>query len=127
MSSVTISVVCCDDTPERYTRVVETEVDLAALNECVLETIEQELAAGTARELHNAAHHPEHGPVTYFQQVNQGGFTVIVGPPDELRETWFGAGTYVAFMDDEGPGHGSRVGPDGVHRTLRVLKGHLDL
>lgn len=105
----------------------EVEVDFDALTKRVLETIKQELDAGTARELHNAAHHPEHGPVTYFQQVNRGGFTVIVGAPDNLRKTWFGTGSFVAFMDDEGPGHGSRVGPEGVQRTLRVLEGRIDV
>ena len=65
--------------------------------------------------------------MTYFQQVNRGGFTVIVGAPDDLRETWFGTRSFVAFIDDDGPGHGSRVGPDGVQRTLRVLNGHIDL
>ncbi len=108
-------------------RIVETKVDLTRLDELVLETIEQQLAAGTTRELHNAAHHPEHGPVTYFQQVNEGGFSVFVGSADSLQETFFGAGSLVAFIDDQGPGHASKVGPDGVQRTLRVLKGHLEI
>ncbi len=104
---------------------VEIALDPNELNRRVLRTVEQHMAAGEARELHNAAHDPEHGPVTYLQQVHEGGFSVFVGPPDQLRETFFGPGAYVGFMDDQGPGHGSRVGPHGVRRTLRVLKGHL--
>jgi hypothetical protein len=127
MSQLKISVVCCDDTPEKHSRILETELDSDALDTLVLETTEQELSAGATKELHNAAHHPDHGPVTYLQQVNQGGFFVLVGAPDGLQETLFNAGSWVAFIDDEGPGHGSRVGPDGVQRTLRVLKGHLEI
>ena len=43
------------------------------------------------------------------------------------RNGYIGAGRPVAFMDDHGPGHSSKVGPDGVWRTLRELKGHLQL
>jgi hypothetical protein len=93
----------------------------------VLESSEQQLAAGDSRDLHNAAHHAEHGPVTYLQQVTSGGFSVFVGAPDDLQETFFGKGTFVAFIDDQGPGHGSKVGPDGVTRTFRILKGHLSV
>lgn len=125
MSTLAISIVCCDDTPDRHTQIISLEVDSSVVDEMMVETHEQELDAGTARGLHNAAHHDEHGPVTYLQNVNTGGFFVTVGHPDELQETFFGPGTWVAFTDDEGPGHGSRVGPDGVQRTLRILKGHL--
>lgn len=127
MTQLNISVVCCDGTADKYSQLVETTLDSDAMEARVLETVEQDVAANEERELHNAAHHPEHGPVTYLQQVNEGGFSVFVGPSDNLRETFFGAGSLVAFIDDEGPGHGSRVGPDGVKRTLRVLKGHLDV
>lgn len=127
MSILKISLVCCDDTPAQLTRIVETELDSALLDKLVVETIEQELEAGVARDLHNAAHHPEHGPVTYFQQVHQGGFSVFVGAADNLQETFFGAGSLVAFIDDQGPGHGSKVGPAGVRRTMRILKGLLPI
>lgn len=125
MTLLKISVVCCDNSPERLSQVVETELDSAKLDELVLDTLEQELAAGEAKDLHNAAHHAEHGPVTYLQHIHEGGFSVLFGLPDNLQEKFFGAGDYVAFVDDQGPGHGSKVGPDGVKRTLRVLKGHL--
>lgn len=104
---------------------MEIALDSEELDRRVLKSVEQEMPAGAVRELHNAAHDPEHGPVTYLQQVHDGGFAVSVGPPGQLKETVFGPGSYVAFMDDRGPGHGSRVGPEGVRRTLRVLKGHL--
>jgi len=122
-----ISLVCCDDTPAKLTRIVEVEIDSALLDERVLETVEQELPAGLARDLHNAAHHPEHGAVTYLQHVHEGGFSVFVGAAGSLQETFFGPGSRVAFIDDEGPGHGSKVGPAGVRRTMRVLKGHLPI
>jgi hypothetical protein len=127
MSMLKISVVCCDDSPEKYSRIVESELDSSQFDALVVETVEQQVAAGEEREMHNASHHAVHGPVTYLQQVNTGGFSVFVGPPGSLRETFFGAGQMVAFMDDQGPGHASKVGPDGAQRTLRVLKGHLDL
>ncbi len=127
MSQLKVSVVCCEKTAEKYSRIVETELDSEVIEERVIEVSEQQLPAGESRELHNAAHHAQHGPVTYLQQVNSGGFSVFVGAPDNLQETFFGAGSLVAFMDDQGPGHGSKVGPDGVQRTFRILKGHLSV
>lgn len=125
MSNLKVSVVCCDESTEKFSRIVETSIDEASLDELVLDTVEQEVAAGESRGLHNAAHHAEHGPVTYLQQVHEGSFSVLFGDPENQQETFFGPGSYVGFIDDEGPGHGSRVGPDGVKRTLRVLKGHV--
>lgn len=127
MSTFKISVVCCDASPEKLSQIVESELESTLRDELILETTEQVLAAGETKDLHNAAHHEEHGPVTYLQQVHEGGFSVLVGEPGNLKSTFFGAGTHVAFMDDEGPGHGSKVGPEGVKRTLRILKGHLDI
>jgi hypothetical protein len=127
MSTLKINVVCCDDSPEKLSQIVVAELDSSVLEERLLDTVEQEVAAGESRGLHNAAHHAEHGPATYLQQVHEGGFSVLFGDPENQQETFFGAGSYVAFIDDEGPGHGSRVGPEGVKRTLRVLKGHLEL
>lgn len=122
---IKISVVCCEPTEARFSQIVEASLDLDTLMPRLLKTVEQDVAAGEERELHNAAHLPDHGPVTYIQQVHSGGFSVFVGPPHQLRETFFGPGSYVGFMDDQGPGHASKVGPDGVRRTLRILKGHL--
>jgi len=120
-----ISVVCCDDSPEKNSRIVEVQVDSATIDQRVLDTIEQELPADEAKGLHNAAHHAEHGPVTYLQTVNTGGFSVLVGKPEDLQQSFFAAGSSVAFIDDQGPGHASKVGPDGVQRTLRILNGHI--
>ena len=125
MNPIRISGVCCESKEPHHSQVVEAAIPAAEFESRVLRAAEQTLAAGEARELHNAAHDPEHGPVTYVQQVHTGGFSVFVGPPNQLREKFFGPGTYVGFMDDRGPGHGSKVGPDGIRRTLRVLKGHL--
>ena len=127
MSKLKITVVCCDDTPAKLSQFVESELDSTLLDKLVLDTIEQQVAAHEAKGMHNAAHHAEHGAVTYLQQVNEGGFSVFVGAPDELQDRFFGAGSLVAFIDDQGPGHASKVGPKGVQRTLRVLKGHLPL
>ena len=107
MSQRKISVVCCDDTPEKHSQIVEIEVDSAVIEERTLDTIPQQANANDAKGLHNAAHHAEHGPVTYLQEVREGGFAVLVGDPANLQSVFFGAGTYVGFMDDEGPGHGS--------------------
>ena len=127
MSALRINVVCCDASPQKFSQIVQAELAPGLLEELLLDTVEQELAAGEASGLHNAAHHAEHGPVTYLQQVHEGGFSILFGDPDNQQETFFGAGSYVAFIDDEGPGHGSRVGPEGVKRTLRVLKGHVSV
>lgn len=120
-----IRVICCSDTPEKYSQIVEIDFDLDSAE--VVETVEQELGPHTPRGLHNAAHHETHGPVTYLQQINKGGFAAYVGPPDQLTEHFIGEGQMAAFMDDEGPGHGSKVGPEGVQRTMRILKGHLKI
>ena len=125
MSTLTINVICCDESPEKHSQLVTMEIDQFQINSVVLETVDQEAEADAERGLHNAAHHGEHGPVTYLQEVTQGGFAVRYGHPDQQQEKFFGAGSWVAFMDDEGPGHGSKVGPEGVRRTLRTLKGHL--
>lgn len=125
MATLKVNVVCCDDTSARFSQIIETTLDSALMEKLTLDTIEQELGAGEARGLHNAAHHAEHGPVTYLQQVHAGGFAILFGDPTSQQEKFFEAGSYVAFIDDEGPGHGSKVGPEGVKRTLRVLKGHL--
>jgi len=127
MSNLTINVVCCDDTPQKFSQIVQAELDAALLDELLLDTVEQDVAAGEAKGLHNAAHHAEHGPVTYLQQVHEGGFSILFGDPENQQGSFFGAGSYVAFIDDEGPGHGSKVGPEGVKRTLRVLKGHVSV
>ena len=127
MSRISLSVVCCESTEPHHSRLVPLELGQEEFDRRVLRTVEQNLSAGEARELHNAAHDPEHGPVTYVQQVHEGGFSVFVGPPDRLQETFFGPGSFVAFMDDRGPGHASKVGPSGVRRTLRVLRGHLPI
>ena len=122
-----IRVVCCDTSPSRFSCFVGYDLDLASLEDRVLLTEPQELAANFEREMHNAAHHAEHGPVTYLQEVHEGGFSIFAGDPGNLQEEFFGPGEFVAFMDDEGPGHSSKVGPDGIKRTMRVLKGHLDV
>ena len=120
-----IRVICCDDSPEQYSQIVEYALDLDGVE--VLETVPQQLGPHFPRDMHNAAHHDVHGPVTYLQQVHEGSFSVFVGPPDQLTEHVIAAGDMAAFMDDQGPGHGSKVGADGVKRTMRVLKGHLKL
>ncbi len=120
-----IRVICCDDSPEQYSQIVEYDLDLDGVE--VLETVPQQLGPHFPRDMHNAAHHDVHGPVTYLQQVHEGSFSVFVGPPDQLTEHVIAAGDMAAFMDDQGPGHGSKVGADGVKRTMRVLKGHLKL
>lgn len=120
-----IRVICCDDSAERFSQIVEYDLDLDDVE--VLETVDQQLGPHFPRGLHNAAHHDVHGPVTYLQQVHAGNFSVFVGPPDQLTEHVIAAGDMAAFMDDQGPGHGSKAGADGVKRTMRVLKGHLKL
>jgi len=125
MNKLSIHAICCDDTPEQHSKLVVVEVDSTVVDSMVVDTIEQEVEANSQRDLHNAAHHEEHGPVTYLQEIHSGGFAVTFGNPDRLQEKFFGPGSWVAFMDDQGPGHGSKVGPEGVKRTLRVLKGHL--
>ena len=125
MKECKVHIVRCDASPEQLSEIVETTQDWDAIEPRTLSSTQQDLPAGEAREMHNAAPHAEHGLVTYLQQVHSGGFSVLVGPPDQLRETYFGPESLIAFQDDQGPGHASKVGPDGVKRTLRVLRGHL--
>lgn len=127
MNAIRLNVVCCEASDEKYSTVVELEIDSSVVDQTLLESAEQELPAGESRGLHNAAPHPAHGVVTYLQQVNSGSFSVFYGNPDDLRELVLSAGDWVAFMDDQGPGHASQVGPNGVQRTFRILKGHLTL
>lgn len=126
MSELKLSIVCCDNSPQKFSQIVETSIDSSLIDERVLETAEQEVAANEEKGMHNASSHPEHGSVTYLQQVNEGGFSVLHGDPENLQSTFFGAGSYVAFVDEEGPGHASKVGPDGVKRTFRILRGQLE-
>ena len=104
---------------------VTTTLNPAELESRLISETQQELAAGEAKGLHLAAESPEHGLVTYLQQVSDGGFFVYVGDPENLEEHWFGEGTWVAFNDHQGTGHASKVGPDGCKRTFRLLRGHL--
>ena len=127
MSSFTVNLVCCDATAEKRSQIVPTLLDQTTLDQRTLQIAEQELPPHEAKGLHNAAVHPEHGPVTYLQHIHEGGFSVFVGDPNHLEETFFGPGSWVAFIDAEGPGHSSKVGPDGVKRTFRMLKGHLQI
>lgn len=62
--------------------------------------------------------------VTFLQEIHDGGFYVYVGDPSCLQEHYFGPGSWVAFNDDQGAGHASKVGPSGCTRTMRVLSGH---
>jgi hypothetical protein len=57
------------------------------------------------------------------RQVHQGGFSVRVGDPRKPEERFSGADCSVAFINSEGPVNASAVGPDGVTRTFRILKG----
>jgi len=124
-SKISVSLVCCQDTPGKPSQIVPIEIDASVLSERLISEAEQEVAANEAKGLHLAAEHDEHGLVTYVQQVNEGGFFVNVGDPNDLTPHWFGPGTFVAFIDSQGTGHSSKVGPDGCKRTFRMLKGHL--
>ncbi len=125
--SIPISVVCCQANAQKHTHIVSKEMDESVLTENLISQTVQELQTGKANDLHLAALHEEYGKVTYLQHVTQGGFFVYVGDPENLTEHWFGEGQYVAFIDSEGTGHASRVGPDGCTRTFRLLKGHLSV
>ncbi|MGI9470498.1 MAG: hypothetical protein ACR2NZ_03120 [Rubripirellula sp.] len=103
-----------------------TSIDASDLESRTLSSTVQQVTANEAKGLHLAAEHPEHGQVTYLQEVTDGGFFVYVGAPDALEEHWFGPGSWVAFNDDHGSGHASKVGPDGCTRTFRMLRGHMD-
>ena len=115
-----VTVVRFEDTKRKLSVFVDVTVDLGLLEERQLgtETIE-ELPKDASHGMRNAVHHPEHGVVTYMQQVVKGGVHVYVNDPKKLRERYFGPGSWVAFQDAKGPGHAQRVGPDGA--TVRTL------
>lgn len=123
---IALSLVRCASTDDKRSEIVETSISRADLEERLISQAEQIVAANEAKGLHLAAASDEHGLVTYVQEVIQGGFFVYVGDPNELQEHWIGAGSWVAFIDHEGTGHASKVGPDGVKRNFRMLKGHLE-
>jgi hypothetical protein len=110
-------------TKRKLSEFVNVTVNPGHLESRLLHTAEQVVPPNEMKDWHNAVHHEEHGPVTYMQQVHQGGFSVRVGDPKKPDERFFGAGCWVAFIDSEGPGHTSCVGPEGVTRTFRMLKG----
>ena len=74
----------------RLSEFVDISLDSSLLEARVIETAVQVLAPNEAKGLHNAAHHPEHGAVTYMQEVTEGGFSVFVGDPKKLEERYFG-------------------------------------
>lgn len=122
---IDISLVCCSPSADKRSQVVAIRLEESVITARQLEMSDQELPADQAKGLHLAAHHDTHGVVTYLQQVTEGGFFVYVGDPANLEEHWFGEGSWVAFNDDQGPGHASKVGPAGVKRVFRLLSGHL--
>ncbi len=121
-----ISLVCCDQSPANLSQVVTASLGLAEIESRLLHSEEQNLPADQAKGLHLAAAHETHGEVTYLQEVLEGGFFVYVGEPSALQEHWFGPGSWVAFNDDRGSGHASKVGPQGCKRIFRLLRGQLD-
>ncbi|MCH1438114.1 MAG: hypothetical protein L7W43_00550 [Rubripirellula sp.] len=123
--TIKVSLVRCGEMPLKPSEMVSTTLTPVALTEKMISAVEQKLDANEAKGLHLAAAHPEYGQVTYLQEVTEGGFFVYVGEPDALEEHWFGAGAWVAFNDDAGSGHASKVGPQGCTRTFRMLRGHL--
>jgi len=123
---IQLSLVRCDDTQEQRSRMTQTTIDPATIESRTISSAVQQVAANEAKGLHLAAAHPDHGQVTYLQEVTAGGFFVYVGEPDALEEHWFGPGSWVGFNDEQGSGHASKVGPEGCTRTFRMLKGHMD-
>ena len=119
-----ITVVRFEDTKRKLSIFVDVAVDIQLLQERQLgtETVE-ELPKDTSHGLRNAAHHPEHGVVTYMQEVQKGGVFVYVNDPKKLQERFFGPGSWVAFQDAKGPGHAQRVGPDGATVRTILIKG----
>ena len=122
---IQLSLVRCAAGDDKRSEIVPTTLDRAVLRERLISESQQEVAADEAKGLHLAAIDAEHGPVTYLQQINEGGFFVYVGDPSNLEEHWFGAGSWVAFNDHQGSGHASKAGPNGCKRTFRMLRGHL--
>ncbi|HBV64943.1 MAG TPA: hypothetical protein DEF45_18195 [Rhodopirellula sp.] len=123
--AIKVSLVRCATMPLKRSEMASATLLPAAIAEKTIATVQQKLNANEAKGLHLAAAHPEHGQVTYLQEVTEGGFFVYVGEPDALQEYWFGVGDWVAFNDDAGSGHASKIGPDGCTRTFRMLRGHL--
>jgi hypothetical protein len=122
---IELSLVRCAATDDKRAEMIRTTLDPAQIEQQLIHESEQVIEADQAKGLHLAAVDKEHGPVTYLQQVTDGGFFVYVGDPASLEEHWFGEGSWVAFNDHEGTGHASKVGPDGCTRTFRMLRGHL--
>ncbi len=124
--TISVSLVCCDDSPQKLSQVVAAILDASALDQRDRVWLQEDqlLPAGQAKEMHLAVADESIGKATFLQQIHEGGFFVYVGDPSCLQEHWFGPGTWVAFNDDDGLGHASKVGPNGCKRTMRILIGH---
>jgi hypothetical protein len=120
-----MSLVRTQSAPEGRSEMVSIQVDRALIEERLISRTEEVLEAGRSRDLHLAADHPTHGPVTYLQHITAGTFFVYVGSPEQLDEHVFGPGDWVAFNDNHGLGHASKVGPEGCTRMFHLLRGQL--
>lgn len=105
--------------------VVRMVVALEEIEQRLISRTEEKLPAGRARGLHLAENHPEHGPVTYLQEILDGEFYVYVGTEQQLDEHCFRAGDWVGFIDNHGLGHASRVGNAGCRRRFHFLRGQI--
>ncbi len=111
--------------PDGRSEIISIRVDRDLIEERLISRTEEVLEPGRSRALHLAADHPLHGPVTYLQHITAGAFFVYVGSPEQLEEHVFGPGDWVAFNDNHGLGHASKVGPDGCTRMFHLLRGQL--
>ena len=125
MESRVIYLIRWDGSEAGTAEVVRMEVEQSEIESRMISRTEETLPAGRARGLHLAENHPEHGPVTYLQEILSGEFFVYVGQPDNLQEHVFREGDWAGFIDNQGLGHASRVGDNGCSRRFHFLRGQI--
>ncbi len=125
METRVIDLVRWDGSEVGTAEIVRMEVSLVEIEARLISKTEETLPAGRARGLHLAEDHPEHGAVTYLQEILEGEFFVYVGPSNNLQEHVYRAGDWVGFIDNQGLGHASRVGNTGCTRRFHFLKGQI--
>lgn len=122
---LSMSLVRSDASEAGTAEIITIEVEVSEIKNRLVSKTAETLPAGRARGLHLAEDHAEYGPVTYLQEITEGSFFVYVGPADELQEHVFRPGDWVGFIDNQGLGHASKVGPEGCSRNFHLLKGQL--
>ncbi len=68
---IRVGLVRCSETPLDRSEMVATSLRRSEIEERLISTVQQQVSANEAKGLHLAAAHPDHGRVTYLQEVTE--------------------------------------------------------